>query len=337
MQNEWTAENLLELAKDYQPTCILAAAAELDVFSVLADAPKGATEVAHELGTDLRATTTLLNALAALDLLDKRDERYIVRPATAPLLVGTRPGSVLEMVRHHANCMRRWVRLAEVVQTGRPVERRPSIRGEAGDEAAFIGAMEVVSAPVVAGIIDELGPLDFSHLLDVGGASGTWTIAFLRAHPRATATLFDLPHVIPMAERRLSAAGMNDRVKLVSGDFLTDPLPAGADLAWISAIVHQNSREQNRHLFSAVADALVQDGRILIRDVLMDRSRTAPVSGALFAVNMLVATEGGGTFTLDELRDDLEAAGFTDVDLLRSDEWMNSIIRAVIAPGQGRA
>jgi precorrin-6B methylase 2 len=228
--------------------------------------------------------------------------------------------------------MRRWVRLAEVVQTGRPVERRPSIRGEAGDEAAFIGAMEVVSAPVAPGIIDELGPPDFSHLLDVGGASGTWTIAFLRANPRATATVFDLPHVIPMAEERLSETQMSGRVRLLAGDFLADPLPTGADLAWVSAIVHQNSREQNRHLFSSVADALEENGQILIRDVLMDRSRTSPASGALFAINMLVATEGGGTFTFDELREDLEAAGFADVDLLRRDEWMNSIIRAVKRP-----
>jgi precorrin-6B methylase 2 len=332
MQSEWTAENVLELARGYQPTCVLAAAAELDVFRVLAGDPKSAADVAYKLGTDLRATTTLLDALAALDLVDKRDERYFVPSSTARLLAQAGPGSVLAMVQHHANCMRRWVRLAEVVQTGRPVERRPSIRGEAGDEAAFIGAMEVVSAPVAAGIIDELGPPDFSHLLDVGGASGSWTTAFLRANPRATATLFDLPHVIPMAEQRLSEARMNDRVKLVAGDFLADPLPTGADLAWVSAIVHQNSREQNRHLFSSVANVLEEDGHILIRDVLMDRSRTLPVNGALFAINMLVATEGGGTFTFDELREDLEASGFIDVDLARRDEWMNSIVRAAKRP-----
>ena len=122
---------------------------------------------------------------------------------------------------------------------------------------------------------------------------------------------------------------MNDRVKLVAGDFLVDPLPPGADLAWVGAIVHQNSREENRCLFSAVANALNDDGQILIRDVLMDDSRTSPVTGALFAINMLVATEAGGTFTFDELREDLEAAGFTAVTVLRRDEGMNSIIRAV--------
>ena len=98
------------------------------------------------------------------------------------------------------------------------------------------------------------------------------------------------------------------------------------DLAWVSAIVHQNSRAQNRALFTKVGAALVPGGRIAIRDILMEADRTQPVAGALFAVNMLAATEGGGTFTFAELREDLEAAGFTEVALLRQDAAMNSIV-----------
>ena len=153
-------------------------------------------------------------------------------------------------------------------------------------------------------------------------------MAFLRACPAATATLFDLPHVIPMARRRLAAAGMNKRVRLVPGDFMTDPLPRGADLAWVSAIAHQNSRAENRALFTKVFKALMPGGRIAIRDILMDPTRTRPVAGALFAVNMLVATEGGGTFTFGELREDLAAAGFTQARVRRRDETMNCIVVA---------
>jgi len=164
--------------------------------------------------------------------------------------------------------------------------------------------------------------------LDVGGASGTWTLAFLRACPSATATLFDLADVLPMARRRLTEAGMAEGVTLVAGDFMADPLPAGADLAWVSAIVHQNSREQNRQLFAKVFQALQPAGRIAIRDILMDATRTRPAAGALFAVNMLVATAGGGTFTFEELREDLEAGGFVRPTVVRRDEGMNSIVVA---------
>ncbi len=108
-----------------------------------------------------------------------------------------------------------------------------------------------------------------------------------------------------------------------------DPLPAGVDFAWVSAIVHQNSRQQNRALFESVFNALTPGGRIAIRDILMDEDRTNPVGGALFAINMLVATDCGGTFTFDELRQDLEGTGFTDVVIARNDQWMNSIVVAV--------
>jgi len=74
--------------------------------------------------------------------------------------------------------------------------------------------------------------------------------------------------------------------------------------------------------------ALVPGGRIAIRDILMAESRTSPVAGALFAVNMLVATEGGGTFTFGELREDLESAGFVEASVLRKDEAMNSVVAA---------
>ena len=121
---------------------------------------------------------------------------------------------------------------------------------------------------------------------------------------------------------------MDRRVTLAPGDFTVDPLPPNADLAWVSAIVHQNSRAQNRALFAKIFHALRPGGRIALRDILMDDNRTAPVAGALFAVNMLVATEGGGTFTFDELREDLESAGFVQAAVCRRDPGMNSVVVA---------
>jgi len=328
MAQDWTAKKVLDLMRGYQPACVLAAAAELDVFGVLSGRRMTARSLAAELGTDPRATTVVLDALAAMELLGKKADYYSVPPRVVELLTETGAGSVLAMVRHNANCLRRWVQLARVTQSGHPADREPSIRGEAADRAAFIGAMHNVSEPVAATLVDELRPISFRHLLDVGGASGTWTITFLRAVPEAVATLFDLPDAIPLAKQRVADAGLTGRVTFVPGDFYTDELPAGADLAWVSAIVHQNSREQNRALFAKVHRALTGGGRVLIRDLVMDEPRTRPAAGALFAVNMLVSTSGGGTYTFAELGEDLLVEGFTDVTLLRRDEWMSSVIRA---------
>ncbi len=324
----WTADDLLELARRYQTTAVLAAAADLDLFEALVDGPLTASAVAGKLRCDARGTTVLLDALAALGLLIKQDQRYSLAPGVAACLTAAGPRSILRMAQHQANCMRRWVQLARVVRTGQPAERLPSVRGEAGDTESFIGAMDNVSAPVADEVLRALHPLQFRHLLDVGGASGTWTLAFLRACPSARATLFDLPEVIPLARRRLAEAGLMRSVELVAGDFMKDPLPAGADLAWVSAIVHQNSGEQNRRLFAKVFQALAPGGRIVIRDILMDSSRTSPVTGALFAVNMLVATPGGGTFTFEELRADLETGGFVDPKVARKDDGMSTILVA---------
>lgn len=170
--------------------------------------------------------------------------------------------------------------------------------------------------------------MEFTHLLDVGGASGTWTLAFLRAVPQATATLFDLPDAIEQARRRFEGTEYAARIRLVPGDFYADELPHGADFAWVSAIAHQHDREHNRALCAKVFAALVPGGRIGIRDIVMDSNRTEPLDGALFAINMLVGTETGGTFTFEEFAEDLQAAGFADVELRIKSSDMNSVVLA---------
>lgn len=331
MAKSWTVEEIDQLTRGFQGACVVVAAAELDLFGALTGGPLAAAELADKLASDPRATAVLADALAALDLLDKRDGRYALAPGVADALTADGARTRLHMTRHLGNCLRRWAQLAEVVRSGRPAPRRPSVLGPAGDTASFIGGMHEINEAAAPNLVAALGPPAFGHLLDVGGASGTWTIAFLRAVPGATATFFDLPDVMPLARRRLAAAGLADRVRLVAGDLYTDELPCGADLAWVSAIIHMNSREQNRELYAKVHAALADAGRILIRDVVMEVDRTRPAGGALFAVNMLVATEGGGTFTFEEIRDDLQSAGFTDVHRARTDQMMSSVVEATKA------
>lgn len=329
MSETWTDVRILELARAYQPACVLVAAAELDLFGVLSAGPRTASDLAAALRCDQRATTILADALAALGFLEKRDGAYAPAPGVADLSSG--PASLVPMLRHQANCLRSWAQLASVTQSGRPVHL-PSILGDDADRDSFIEAMEVASREAAPRVVASLGPLQLEHLLDVGGGPGTWTAAFLRAVPRARATLFDLPEVIPIARRHLEAADLGSRVRFVGGDLDTDqPLPAGADLAWVSAIVHMNSRGQNRDLFRKVHAALVPGGRILIRDMVMDDTHTRPPAGALFAVNMLVRTESGGTYSFAELRADLEAVGFTDCTTTLGQRDMDSIVAAVRA------
>ena len=328
MESKWSTEQIMDVAGSYRQGCVLFAAAELDIFSILNKKSMTAESLTAELETDYRATVILLDALAAMKLLDKSNNKYSVPAPVAELLTEQGPNSILAMVRLQGNSLRRWVQLSRVTRSGAPAEQKPSIRGAAADQAAFIGALDNFSAPAAAKVVEQLQPLKFNHLLDIGCASGTWTIAFLQAVPDAEATLFDLPEVIPMAKRRIAKAGMTDRVSFVPGDFYTDDLPTGADFVWLGAIAHQNSRKQNQTLFAKIHAALRADGVVVLRDVVMDESRTEPEAGALFAVNMLVATEAGSTYTFQEYHSDFLGAGFTEVTLLYQDEFMNSLIRA---------
>jgi predicted O-methyltransferase YrrM len=327
-RQSWTPDAVLDVARSYQSAAVLAAAAELDVFSSLAAGPATARDLASQLGCDLRGIVILLDALTALCLLEKSGETYGLGPGIDSLLTSKGERTLLAMAQHQANCLRNWSQLAAVVKTGHPIPRLPSVRGTEGDQESFIAAMDNISAPIADDVISALKPLEFRQLLDIGGASGTWTMAFLRSCPTSRTVLFDLPHVLPMARSRLSTAGFLKRVSLVAGSFYEDALPAGSDFAWLSAIVHQNSRDQNRALFAKIFRALVPGGRLAIRDMVMEPNRTQPKAGALFAVNMLVATDGGGTFTLDELSDDLRSAGFEAPALVRRDQGMNSIVMA---------
>lgn len=328
MPKPWTADEILDLARSFQPACVLAAAADLDLFDAFGADHLTADAIARRLQCNKRGITILLDALVALQMLNRQSSRYSVPASIAKILTHDGSDSILAMAQHQANCLRRWDQLAKVIKSGKSAPRIHSIRGEQGDTASFIGAMHAINARVAAKVVRDIQPFPFNRLLDVGGASGTWTIAFLHANLSGSATIFDLPPVIRLAEKRLTEVGLRYRVNLVNGNFYTDPLPKGCDLAWVSAIVHQNSRHQNRMLFRKIYRVLDNGGRIAIRDILMEESRTAPISGALFAVNMLVGTEGGGTFTFEELRDDLKAAGFVGAKVVRHDEGMNSVMVA---------
>ena len=164
-------------------------------------------------------------------------------------------------------------------------------------------------------------------MIDVGGGSGVYTIAALRLAPQLRATIFDRPLVTEIARRKLEEEGMIDRVALVNGDFYADPLPGGHDLALLSAIIHQNDAEQNVALYRKAFDALLPGGTIAVRDFVMSEDHTAPADGTVFAINMLVGTPGGSTYAFEEIREGLEAAGFTDAKLVHRGE-MDSLVTA---------
>lgn len=322
------ADAILALARNFMECRVLLSAAELDLFTLLAAGPLTAGAVARQRRGDERALTMLLDALAAMGLLAKHDGRYHCEPPVATLLSAESPQSVLPMVLHSAALWPSWSELTGIARGDAAARARAHAPSSEANQKAFIGAMHVVAGPRAPAIVAAIGPGTARALLDIGGASGTYTLEFLRAAPEMHATLFDLPDVVELARARIGSAGLLDRVELVAGDFYCDELPGGHDLALLSAIIHQNSRAQNVDLYSKIRRALVPGGRLVIRDHVMSPDRTVPRDGAVFAINMLVRTAGGSTYTFDEIRDDLIQAGFEPVRLIQDGPGMVGLVEA---------
>jgi len=320
-------KSILEDAWCFMSNRVLFTAVELDLFTKLAGYHYTAAELARDGGWDERALTRLLDALIALGLLQKEAGRYRLAPGS-DTLAANHPESIRPMLLHLNHIWRNWSNLTDAVKQGRN-DNLHTI-GQWGGEVqeAFIGAMHVIGRELAEEIASGLDLRPFRLLLDIGGASGTYTMAFLRRNPQMRAILFDFAPVLSLAKSRLAAEGFLERVTLAAGDFYTDELPAGCDLALLSAIIHQNSPAQNVALYEKIYRALVPGGMVLIRDHVMDDSRTQPPAGAMFALNMLVNTQGGDTYTLAEITADLTTVGFTDVRQLRSGPRMDCLVAA---------
>lgn len=327
MNNTDKAQEILSLSRNFMECRVLLTGAELNIFKHLAE-PAASRDIARNQGWHERPLTVLLDALTAMGLLIKTGTRYQTDADLLPYLRPDSQQSVLPMIRHAATIWKNWSNLTRIVSETGGVEGPPASFKDPEDRKAFIGAMHVVGRQMAPKIVKAIPPDSARRLLDVGGGSGTYTLAFLEAYPDMSATLFDLPDVVEMARDRITEAGLMDRVTLAVGDFYKDALPTGHDLAFVSAIIHMNSAEQNLALYKKIFDALVPGGRIVIRDHVMNPEKTAPKSGALFAINMLVGTPGGGSYTYEEIKTGLAAAGFQKVQLLQEADRMMGLVQA---------
>jgi SAM-dependent methyltransferase len=328
-----TPTALRELAMSFQASRVVLTAFELDVFTALGDEARSSGEIAGELGADPRGLDRLLNALVALGLLQKDRDLFRNAPVSAQFLVRGRP-DYMAGLHHTVHLWDSWSGLTRAVREGTPAIREDI--NERGDRwlEAFIGAMHwraQAQAAAVAALID----LSWvRRVLDVGGGSGAFSIAFARQQPGLEAVVFDLPNVVPLTRRYVEEAGLSTRITALVGDYTRDDLPAGFDLVFLSAIVHSNGPDENRALVRKAAAALAPGGRVAVLDWVMCADRTAPTVGALFALNMLVATTAGDTYTEDEMRAWLESSGLGAIE--RRDTPFGTALLVAGRDGEGR-
>lgn len=315
-------DDLFETIRAFMPSRVILTALELDVFTALHEGCN-AGELAKRLSADPRGTEMLLNALVSLGLLQKQNGTFRNTPTAARFLAEGSPDSARQAQLHTANMWKRWSHLTDSVKMGLPAPSSGS------DEylATFIAAMDHSARARVRAMVQALGINGARRMLDLGGGSGAYSIAFANAAPGLHADMLDLPDIVRIAQQHVADAGLSERVTVRGGDMLTAELPPHAyDLVLLSSICHMFSPEQNRELFARAHAALAPKGRIAIADFIIDPEKASPRSATLFALNMLVATHGGATYSEPEYDAWLKAAGFDEVRRIRMPGPVNLIV-----------
>jgi SAM-dependent methyltransferase len=307
-------DRLEQISTGFMEAKILLAAAELRLFDRLSGGGATAAEAAGSLGAPVRPIEMILDALAAMGIVEKRQDRYRNLPDYEPRLVESSPTHYVALLRHRNRLFRRWAFLEDRAR-GLPSPLLDELREGLTDPAAnenFIRAMYAVSHANVGAIADRI-PLDgVRTVADLGGGPGHYLAEFARRAPRAEPFLVDLPLTLDVARKVLADTDIFPRVRFVAWDFYEDPAPAGIpplDLVFLSQVVHAENDAKNRALFAKIAALTAPGGRLVVHERTVEEDRSTPYPAAIFAINMLAMTEGGATYTAREIEAWGRAAG----------------------------
>jgi len=307
---------LAQTLRGFQESRVLLTAVELDVFTAVG-AGAGAAEIAGKIRTDPRATEMILNALVAMGMLRKRNGLYLNTPTTTRFFREDSPNDGRTATLHTVHLWERWSTLTACVRAGTSVlHQRDTARPEGWTEA-FIASMHRNAQGRAPLVVQAVGTEGVERLLDVGGGSGAYSIAFAQADEKLLADVLDLADVVPIAQSHIEREGLAGRVKTRVGDLRKDRLGEGYNLVLVSAICHMLSPEENLDLFKRCRAALAPQGRVVIQDFILEADKTAPKFAALFALNMLVGTQAGSSYSEPEYATWLEKAGFRKVRHIR--------------------
>jgi ubiquinone/menaquinone biosynthesis C-methylase UbiE len=150
------------------------------------------------------------------------------------------------------------------------------------------------------------------RVLDLAAGSGVWSIALAQASPLVRVTAVDWSGVLDVTRRMAERFGLAERYRFVAGDLMEADFGSGHHVATLGHILHSEGEARSRALLKKVAQALAPGGTVAIAEFLVNEERTGPPNGVLFAVNMLVATQEGDTFSFGEIAEWLREAGFRD-------------------------
>jgi precorrin-6B methylase 2 len=313
-----TPERLMQLAWAYAPPLAIEAAVRLRIFDTLDDGSKTLDQIASATKCSTRGLSPVLNLLTGFGLLEKSGrDIYALTPESAAFLVSTKPSFQGGIFQHMSRqLIPNWLHLTEIVRTGQPSEGVNEERDGAAFFQQFVEDIFPMSYPSARLLADGLGLATARQtvsVLDLGAGSGVWGIALAQASPKVRVRAVDWEGVLPVTRRVAEKFGLADRFTFVPGDLLEADFGTGHQVAILGHILHSEGEKRSRLLLKKIFEALAPGGTLAIAEFLVNEDRTGPMNGLIFAVNMLVQTTAGNTYSFAEIRAWLQEAGFTNM------------------------
>ncbi len=314
-----TPERIMQFAWGYVPPLVLEAAIRHRIFDVLDGGSKTISEVQKETGASERGLAAVMNVLVGLNLLAKdKQGSYSLTPESSAFLVSTKPAFQGGFLRHGSEqLIPKWLHLNKIVETGRP--EAAVNQEETGSDffQRFVNDIFPMSYPAAQTLSRHLHANGaVTAVLDLAAGSGVWGIAMAQGSEQVRVTAVDWPEVIPTTRKTVARFGLADRFSFIAGDLLQVDFSAGHTVATLGHILHSEGSDRSRELLKKTFHALAPGGTIAIAEFLVNADRTGPLNALFFAVNMLVNTDCGGTYSFEEISTWLRDAGFIHARML---------------------
>jgi len=318
-----TPERLQQFGFAYAPPLIISAAVNNKVFDALEDGAKSVEQLQKETGASARGLRSVMDALVGLELLKKdRQSRYSLTVESQTFLTSDKPGTLAKLFGTILPVLiSRWLRLTDIVHHG----ANPIAVNQETEGTEFFSQLVETIIPMSYPAAQKLG----EHLklakakeqvraIDLAAGSGIWGIALAQKSPHVRVTAVDWAGMIPTTQRITKKFGVHDRFNFIEGDLSEANFGSGYDVAMLGHILHSEGEQRSRQLLKKTYGALRPGGTIAIAEWLVNDNRTKPLPSLMFAVQMLVNTEMGNTFSFNEIKEWLKDAGFERIRKLEA-------------------
>lgn len=323
-------QEILKILGGHSASRALMVANQLGIFDQLSDRSMSAGDLANQIGTHPKATERLCNALAAMSLLSKEQNRFRLPAELKPLLTRNGKDSLTHTVSLYHGFWRFWTDLGAFIRNGKPLaEMLTLIRQDPIMLDQFIHGMRdraILAARYIRQVLDFQS---VQRMLDLGCGPGIYALEWARRYRSLQAVLYDVEPVLPITQQYIQAYQLEDRVRVMAGDFVKDPIGEGYDLVLLANALQMHGVQECQALIDEVYRALVKGGRIIIHGFMTDRGGTHPKESALFSLTIGLVTPSGNAHSISETGRWLRKAGFRKISRFAIDVIPPTVITAI--------